>query len=60
MFGASSELKPASAILLDLRVGTLLEEEEEEEFGFYSTKIQSVGLRKRPCYHYPSEKVMSQ
>jgi len=27
------------------------------EFGFYSTKIQSVGLRKRPCYHNPSEKV---
>jgi len=29
-------------------------------FSRYSNKIESVGLRKRPCYHYLTEKVTSQ
>jgi len=29
-----------------------------EDLSRYSNKIESVGLRKRPYYHYPTKKVM--
>jgi len=31
-----------------------------EDLSRYSNKIESVGLRKRPYYHYLTKKVMSQ